>query len=108
VAGTTLEGVTLPRSSRRRGGDTFDVVLTGAGIEIERHGQAAYHLSWEHISEWEIEQRRGGVRLTFWGGGAATPLIVPRWSVDDLDAALRDAARPVSLPDPSEGADASD
>jgi hypothetical protein len=106
VAGTTLEGVRLLRSGRRRGGDPFDVVLTRAGVEIERRGHAAYHLSWEHISEWEIEQQRGGVRLSFWGGGAVTPLIVPRWSVEDLDAALRYATRPVGPPDPPDGADA--
>jgi hypothetical protein len=107
VSGTTLKGVTLRNKGRRRGGDTFDVVLNRAGIEIERPGEAARHLPWEHITEWEIEQRRGGVRLIVWGGGAVTQLIVPRWSVDDLDAALRYATRPVTVPDPSVGADAS-
>jgi hypothetical protein len=106
VAGTTLKGVTLLSKGRRRGGDIFDVILTPAGIEVERHGDAAGHLPWEHITEWEIEQRRGGVCLIVRGGGAVTPLVVPRWSVDDLDAALRFATRPVTVTDPADGADA--
>ena len=100
---TTLKGVTLPGKGRRREGEVFDVVLTAAGLTVERPGRAARRLPWEQITEWELEQRSGSVRLVLRGGGAVTALVVPRWSVGDLDAALRHAAAPA--PDPADPAD---
>ncbi len=102
---TTLKGVTLPGKGRRRGGEVFDVVLTPAGLTVERPGRAARRLPWEEITEWELEQRSGSVRLVLRGGGTVTALVVPRWSVDDLDAALRGAAAPARVPDPAGSAD---
>jgi Bacterial PH domain len=102
---TTLTGVTLPGKGRRRGGEVFDVVLTPVGITVERPGRAPRRLPWEQITEWELEQRGGSVRLVLRGGGAVTTLVVPRWSVGDLDAALRHTAAPATVPDPVEPAD---
>jgi hypothetical protein len=91
----TLKGVTLATKGRRRGGDVFDVVLAPSGVEIRRPNQPVRHLVWERITEWEIVSRRGGVRLIFRGGGSVTPMVVPGWDVDALDAALRAATEPV-------------
>ena len=49
-------------------------------------------------------RRRGGVRLFLRGGGSVTALVVPDWSADDLDAALRDASTIVTTPDPDDPA----
>jgi hypothetical protein len=87
---TTMQGVSLYSRERGRRQDVFELALTYEGIEIRRPGEPARHLSWERVSEWEIEQRRGGVLLTLRGGGSVTPLIIPRWKVDDLDLVLRD------------------
>jgi Bacterial PH domain len=102
---TTLKGVTLPGKGRRRGGEVFDVVLTSAGLTVERPGRAPRRLPWEEITEWDLEQRSGSVRLVLRGGGAVTALVVPRWHVDDLDAALRMAAGPATVPDPADPVD---
>jgi hypothetical protein len=85
-----MQGVTLFSKERGHHSDAFELALTYNGIEIRRPGESARHLSWERISEWEIEQRRGGVLLTLRGGGAVTPLVIPRWKVDELDLVLRD------------------
>src|ERR1700721_4328365 len=96
---TTPRGGTLPGRGRSGGGEGFDVILTPAGLTVERPGRAPRRLPWEEITEWELEQRSGSVRLVLRGGGAVTALVVPRWSVDDLDAALRGAAAPATVPD---------
>jgi hypothetical protein len=90
----TLTGVT--RLSRGRGGasETFDVVLSGSGMEIRRPDEAPRQLPWDGISEWEIEPRRGGVRLFLRGGGSVTGLSVPGWGMGELDAVLRELTAP--------------
>jgi hypothetical protein len=47
-------------------------------------------MSWDRVSEWEIEERKGYVLLTLRGQGAATPLVVPGWTLDDLEVLMRD------------------
>jgi hypothetical protein len=47
-------------------------------------------MSWDRVSEWEIEERKGYVLLTLRGHGAATPLVVPGWTLDDLELLMRD------------------
>ncbi len=89
MAEAVMQGVTLSTKVRRRPNDVFELALTYDGIEIRRPGESPRHLSWDRVSEWEIEQRRGGVLLTLRGGGSVTPLVIPRWSVDALDLVLR-------------------
>jgi hypothetical protein len=84
-----MQGVSLLTKARRRPVDLFELAVTYDGIEIRRPGESARHLSWDRVSEWEIEQRRDGVLLTLRGGGSVTPLVIPRWSVDELDVVLR-------------------
>ena len=89
MAEATMQGVSLLTKARRRPADLFELAVTYDGIEIRRPGESARHLSWDRVSEWEIEQRRDGVLLTLRGGGSVTPLVIPRWSVDELDVVLR-------------------
>ncbi len=49
-------------------------------------------MSWSQVSQWEIEERDGGVLLTLRGEGATTPLVVPGWTQDDLEAVMRTTA----------------
>jgi hypothetical protein len=93
LVGATMQGVSLLTKDRGRH-DVFELALTYDGIEIRRSGQPTRHLSWERVSEWEIEQRRGGVLLTLRGGGAVTPLVIPHWKMDDLEAVLRAVTSP--------------
>jgi hypothetical protein len=90
VPETVIGGVSLYTKERGKNTDIFDVALTAEGIEIRRPSEEARFLSWDRITEWEIEQRRGGVLLVLRGGGSVTPLTIPRWKVDDLDLVLRD------------------
>ncbi|HEX3795740.1 MAG TPA: hypothetical protein VHV57_14710 [Acidimicrobiales bacterium] len=87
---TAIAGVSLFSKERGKNIDVFELALTYDGIEIRRPAEDPRFLSWERITEWEIEQRRGGVLLILRGGGSVTPLTIPRWKVDDLDLVLRD------------------
>ena len=87
---TTIRGVSLLTRQRRRGGDTFDLALSLDGVEIRRPGRPPQHMSWSRVSQWEIEEREGYVLLTLRGGDAATPLVVPGWTLDDLEVLLRE------------------
>jgi Bacterial PH domain len=97
VPGATLQDVTLLSRKKARHRDAFELALTPEGIEIRRPGQSARHLPWDRVTQWELEERRDGVLLTLRGGGSVTPLIVPRWTVDDLDAVLRDVTSPAPV-----------
>jgi hypothetical protein len=101
TAATVIAGVSLYSEDRRRNGDRFDLALSSDGIEIRRRGQVTRQLSWDRVTKWELEDRRGGVLLTLRGDGAVTPLLVPRWSVDDLAAVLRDATTQTAPVDPA-------
>jgi hypothetical protein len=89
---TTIQGASILSGIHRPRGDVFDVELSPDGIEIRRAGQPPAHMSWSEVSQWEIEERRGGVLLTLRGGGATTPLVVPGWAQDDLEALMRTTA----------------
>jgi hypothetical protein len=106
VTEATMQGVTLFTKTRRRGNDAFELRLTYEGIEIRRPGEEPRQMSWDRVSEWEIEQRRGGVLLTLRGGGAVTPLIIPRWSVDELDVVLREVTSNAPPPSTTNGVEA--
>jgi hypothetical protein len=102
MAEATMQGVSLLTKTRRRPVDLFELALTYDGIEIRRPGESARHLSWDRVSEWEIEQRRDGVLLTLRGGGSVTPLVIPSWSVDELDVVLRQVTAPPPEPTPGD------
>ncbi len=87
---TTIRGVSLLTRQRRRGGDTFDLALSTDGVEIRRPRRPAQHMSWSRVSQWEIEERPGYVLLTLRGSGAATPLVVTGWTLDDLEVLMRE------------------
>ena len=87
---TTIRGVSLLTPQRRRGGDAFDLALSLDGIEIRRPGQAVQRMSWSRVSQWEIEERRDYCLLTLRGDGAMTPLVVPGWTLDDLEVIMRE------------------
>jgi hypothetical protein len=89
---TTIQGASILSGKRRPRGDVFDIELSPDGIEIRRAGRPPTHMSWSEVSQWEIEERRGGVLLTLRGGGATTPLVVPGWAPDDLEAVMRTTA----------------
>ena len=87
---TTIRGVSLLTPQSGRGGDAFDLALSPDGIEIRRPGQTVQHMPWSRVSQWEIEERRGHCLLTLRGDGATTPLVVPGWTLDDLEVLMRE------------------
>jgi hypothetical protein len=89
TATTTIQNVSV-LSRRRRNDDLFDITLSPNGIDIQRPDRPAQHMGWDRVSEWEIEERKNDVLLTLRGGGASTPLVVPGWSVDDLEVLMRE------------------
>ncbi len=97
MAGATIADVSLYSKDRGRA-SVFNLTLDYDGIAIQPPGETPRHLPWTRITEWEIQQRRGGVLLILRGGGAVTPLLIPKWTVDDLDRVLRDVTS--GLPDP--------
>ncbi len=89
TATTTIQNVSV-LTRRRRNDDRFDITLSPNGIDIQRPDRPTQHMGWDRVSEWEIEERKHDVLLTLRGGGASTPLIVPGWSVDDLEILMRE------------------
>jgi hypothetical protein len=87
---TTIQGVSVLSREKKRGTDVFELGVSPTGIEVRRPGRPAQQMSWNRVSEWEIEERKGYVLLTLRGRGATTPLIVPGWSLDDLEDLMRD------------------
>ncbi|HWF15469.1 MAG TPA: hypothetical protein VG244_04755 [Acidimicrobiales bacterium] len=86
---TTIQGVSVHSRQKKRGADVFELALSPAGIEVRRPGRPVQQMSWNRVSEWEIEERKGYVLLTLRGRDAATPLMVPGWSLDDLEILMR-------------------
>ncbi len=86
----TIQGVSVHSRQKKRHADVFELGLSPAGIEVRRPGQPVQQMAWSRVSEWEIEERKGYVLLTLRGRGAITPLIVPGWSLDDLEILMRD------------------
>jgi hypothetical protein len=87
---TTIQGVSLLSRQKKRGHDVFELVLSHEGIEVRRPESPVQQMSWNRVSEWEIEERKGYVLLTLRGQGATTPLAVPGWTLDDLEVLMRD------------------
>lgn len=87
---TTIQGVSLLSAEKKGGRDVFDLVLSRECIEVRRPERPAQQMSWDRVSEWEIEERKGYVLLTLRGQGATTPLVVTGWTLDDLEVLMRD------------------
>jgi hypothetical protein len=87
---TTIRGAWLLSPQPRRTRDLFDLALSLDGIEIRRPHLPVQHMSWSRVSTWEIEERRGFVLLTLRGDGATTYVVVPGWTLDDLEVVMRD------------------
>jgi hypothetical protein len=85
-----------------RGNDVFELVLSREGIEVRRPERPVRVMSWHRISEWEIEECEGHLLLTLRGQGAATPLVIPDWSLsfDDLEVLLRDVTSDFATNEP--------
>jgi hypothetical protein len=90
TATTTIQGVSVLSRQKKRGVDRFELALSPTGIEVRRPGRPVQQLGWDRVSEWEIEERKGYVLLTLRGRGATTPLVVPGWSLDDLELLMRE------------------
>jgi hypothetical protein len=88
TAPTTIAGVSV-LAKGRPSGDPFDIAISHECIEIRRTGQRPRRMSWDRVSEWELEERAEHVVLTFRGEGAATPLLITGWTVEDLEMLLR-------------------
>lgn len=87
---TTLQGVSLLTKQKARHPDKFELVLSHAGIEVRRPDRPVQHMSWDRVSEWEIEECKGYLLLTLRGRGATTPLVVPGWTLEALEVLMRD------------------
>jgi len=90
TATTTIQGVSVLSRQKKRGTDRFELALSPTGIEVRRPDRPVQQLGWDRVSEWEIEERKGYVLLTLRGRGATTPLVVPGWSLDDLEILMRE------------------
>jgi hypothetical protein len=88
---TTIRGVSIFSWQRTRRTDVFDIALSSDGIAIQRPGRNEQHMSWDGISQWEIEEGPGCLILTLRGGGSVTPLMVKGWTLRDLETVLREA-----------------
>lgn len=87
---TTIQGVSVLSGQKKRSHDVFELVLSRQGIEVHRPERPVQQMSWDRVSEWEIEEHNGYVLLTLRGHGATTPLVVPGWTLDDLEVLMRD------------------
>jgi hypothetical protein len=88
---TTIRGVSIFSRQRTRKADLFDIALSSEGIAIQRPGQSEQHMTWERISQWEIQERPDCLVLTLRGGGSVTPLMVKGWTLEDLETVMREA-----------------
>ena len=98
---TTIRGVSIFSRQRTRKADLFDIALSSEGIAIQRPGRSEQHMTWERISQWEIQERPGCVVLTLRGGGSVTPLMVKGWTLEDLETVMREATTGATDPPPA-------
>ena len=88
---TTIQGVSVLSKEKKHGHhDVFELGLSHEGIEVRRPGRPVQQMGWDRVSEWEIEEGKDYVLLTLRGRGAATPLVVPGWTIDDLAELMQD------------------
>jgi hypothetical protein len=100
---TTISGVSLFSGHSARAPERFAIVLSTGGIDFRRPKRPSATLTWDRVTDWEIETREDDVVLTLQGSGAATPLLIPGWSAADLDALLRQfSEQPAPTPAPDQ------
>jgi hypothetical protein len=87
---TTIRGVSIFSRQRKRKRDVFDIALSPEGIAIQRPGRIDQRMTWERITQWEIEEQPGCLVLTLRGGGSVTPLMVKGWTLEDLERVMRE------------------
>jgi hypothetical protein len=102
MAPTTIQGVSILSRQKKRGHDVFELVLSSAGVEVRRPERPVQQMSWDRVSEWEIEECKGYVLLTLRGQGATTPLVVPDWTLDDLELLMREVTGGTTTYEPDE------
>jgi hypothetical protein len=90
TAGATIEGVSVLSKQGNRNDDRFAIALSRRGLEVRRRGRPTQLMTWDRVSRWEVEERDGHVLLTLRSNGAATPLVVPGWTLNDLEVLMRD------------------
>jgi len=95
---TTIRGVSIFSRQRKRKTDLFDIALSPEGIVIRRPGRSEQRMTWERITQWEIDERPGCIVLTLRGGGSVTPLMVKGWTLEDLETVMREATAGTSGP----------
>ena len=95
---TTIRGVSIFSRQRKRKADVFDIALSPEGIVIRRPGRSEQRMTWERITQWEIDERPGCIVLTLRGGGSVTPLMVKGWTLEDLETVMREATAGTSGP----------
>jgi hypothetical protein len=114
---TTISGVSLMTRQGVRAPEVFEIVLSTGGIDFRRPKRPSAKLTWDRVSDWQIEEREADddIVLTLQGDGAATPLLIPGWSAADLGALLsrlsgqqvapptRDQVRAAGRPDAGAG-----
>ena len=103
---TTIRGVSLLTERRRAGAAVFDIALSPDGIEIIRPGQPVQKMTWDRVSQWEIEEHDGYVLLTLRGGGSTTPIVVRDWTLDDLEVVIREVTTGAAGATPTSGLEA--
>jgi hypothetical protein len=94
---TTIRGVSV--LSGRQRGHVFDIALSRDGIGVRHPERPVQFMSWDRVSEWELDDREGYVLLTLRGQGATTPLVIPDWTFDDLANLMRDVTADYAMPE---------
>jgi hypothetical protein len=96
MTSTTITGVSILAKRRSRHTDVFDITLSHDGINIKRPGRSELHMAWDRVAQWEIEEQPDCVVLTLRGDGSVTPLVVPGWTLDDLEVVMREVTSGVT------------
>jgi hypothetical protein len=98
---TTIRGVSV-LSGEQDPGHVFDIALSREGIGVRHPDAPVQFMSWDRVSEWELDDCEGYVLLTLRGQGATTPLVIPDWTFDDLAVLMRDVTSDFSVPETDE------
>jgi hypothetical protein len=98
---TTIRGVSV-LSGQQDPGHVFDIALSREGIGVRHPDAPVQFMSWDRVSEWELDDCEGYVLLTLRGQGATTPLMIPDWTFDELAILMRDVTSEFTVPETDE------